>query len=81
MFQAITLVLLILILWIVLRRGEGYLGAGVGDQIYTSGATMRRLGQVFSQPGQGHTTTIYNVNRKEGEPEKVDVMIMPILTK
>lgn len=68
------IVLLLLILYKLYGMGErmeaSYFGHGLGDYVYTSGATMRRLGQTFSQPGQGVQTTIYNAELKQDPNQK-----------
>jgi hypothetical protein len=67
---AVVLVLLFLIVLGWWFHGEcltgggpgvgGYLGSGVTDNVYTSGATMRRLGQVFSSTDQGSSDYVSN---------------------
>lgn len=69
---AILVVLLILIARIygnerMKNERPVYLGDGVNNQVYTSGATMRRLGQVFSSTDQGQQTTVYNDEIKDTE--------------
>ena len=76
---AVQAILLVLVLWLVWKqfnkeRLNGYLGSGVGSQVFTSGATMRVLAQEFSQPSQGRRITIFNAERKPGEIEKIDVI-------
>ena len=74
--QAILLVLILWILWkqYAKERLNSYVGSGVNSQVFTSGATMRRLAQEFSQPGQGKRITIHNAELKPGEPPKFDVI-------
>jgi hypothetical protein len=68
--HVVVIVLLLLILYKLHQTKEQlYLGRGLDDYIYTSGATLRRLGQVFSQPGQGVTTTVYNAELKQNPNE------------
>lgn len=38
----------------------GYVGSGLGNTVYTSGATMRRLAQKFSDPTQGEYMILHN---------------------
>ena len=56
---------------------ENYRGSGLLNnvQVYTSGATMRRLGQKFSATNQGVYTTVHNAEIAEGAP--VPVVIFP----
>ena len=66
--HVIIIILLLFVIWKLHNTGEKlkqgqYIGYGLDKYLYTSGATMRRLGQVFSQPGQGVQTTIYNAER------------------
>lgn len=69
---AILIVLVILVARIYgneRMKGEqpAYIGGGLNNQVYTSGATMRRLGQVFSSTDQGQQTTVYNDEIKDSE--------------
>jgi len=69
---AILVVLIILVARIYgneRMKGEqpAYIGGGLNDQVFTSGATMRRLGQVFSSTDQGQQTTVYNDEIKDSE--------------
>jgi hypothetical protein len=43
----------------VQKKKEGLIGGGVDSVVFTSGANQRRLGQEFSQPGQGEQNTVY----------------------
>jgi hypothetical protein len=68
--HVVIIILLLLILWKLHNTGERlkekqYVGQGLDRSLYTSGATMRRLGQVFSQPAQGVQTTIYNAELRQ----------------
>lgn len=62
-----------------------YLGHGIGDPnmgVYTSGATLRALGQVFSSTNQGAYTTLHNMDiddPAERERQAIPVVIMPVL--
>jgi hypothetical protein len=65
--HALIIILLLFVIWKVLRverlttdYSDAYLGGGLDNAVYTSGATMRRLGQVFSSTDQGKTNTVYN---------------------
>lgn len=71
----VIIILLIYIIWRLHNTGEklrqgAYFGNGLDKYLYTSGATMRRLGQVFSQPGQGIQTTVYNAERRYDPGQK-----------
>jgi hypothetical protein len=67
--HVIIIVLLLLVLWKLYKtetpKEKAYVGYGLDRYLYTSGATMRRLGQVFSQPAQGVQTTIYNAELRQ----------------
>jgi hypothetical protein len=73
-YFAIILILLILIMWYH-YKAENLTGAGLGtgNAYYgsTSGATMRRLGQEMSQPGQGEYMEIHNKEIKEVFPNLI----------
>lgn len=62
--NAAVVVLIILVLWHIWKSyNELYIGTGLSDVgVYTSGATLRRLGQVFSSTDQGVQTTVYNAD-------------------
>lgn len=67
------IVLLLLILWYLMpkEKEEKYVGSGLSDLgVYTSGATLRRLGQMFGSTNQGVQTTIYNADKCVGSDEK-----------
>lgn len=73
--HVVIIILLLYIIWRLHNTGEklkqgAYFGSGLDQYLYTSGATMRRLGQVFSQPGQGVRTTIYNAERRYDADQK-----------
>ena len=72
---SIIIVLLVVIIVICLQSNkENNLD---GYHIYTSGATMRRLGQVFSSTNQGVYTTIHNVKLRDDEDKPIPVVIFP----
>lgn len=56
--HAIIIILLLYIVWQVSSSKELYLGSGVQDQVYTSGADLRDLGQVFSSTDQGRSNSM-----------------------
>ena len=74
LLNVLVIVLLLVLIWrtyaLSERMESSYFGGGLGDYLYTSGATMRRLGQVFSQPGQGIQTTVYNAELKQDPNQK-----------
>jgi len=52
-------ILLLIVIIILLKRGEAMLNSKKeGIKLYTSGATMRQLGQRFSSTNQGHHKVI-----------------------
>jgi len=56
----------------------GYLGGGLGDTIYTSGATMRRLSQKFSDTSQGQYMVIHNDELSADERQgDLEVIVYP----
>lgn len=82
----ILIVLVLLYLLVFVYHDErmddpnfSYTGKGLSNAgIYTSGATMRRLGQVFSSTDQGQPSTIYNAEIPAGKGNKgVPVMMYP----
>lgn len=81
--HVIIIVLLLFIIWKLHNTGEKlkegqYVGYGLDRYLYTSGATMRRLGQVFSQPGQGIQTTVYNAERRT-DPKQLSAQGIPVV--
>lgn len=80
--SASIIILMLLILWfLVLRPTEKYIGTGLAStEIYTSGATLRRLGQIFTSTNQGVQTTIYNADADPtGSANKGDVAMRVII--
>jgi hypothetical protein len=82
----ILIVLVLLYLLVYVYHDErmddpnySYTGKGLSNAaIYTSGATMRRLGQVFSSTNQGQPSTIYNAEIPPGKGNSgVPVMMYP----
>lgn len=75
MVLEVAIVIVLLYLLIFVYRDErmddpnySYTGKGLSNAaIYTSGATMRRLGQVFSSTDQGQPSTIYNAEIPPGK--------------
>jgi hypothetical protein len=60
MLHAVIILLLLLVIWRLFRverlvgdYSGDYIGQGLPNSIYTSGADLRRLGQVFSSTDQG----------------------------
>ena len=72
-------ILLIIILYLVFGRSENYSESGIGNnyQVYTSGATVRRLGQKFTSTNQGVYTTIHNADISGVDDKPVEVVIFP----
>jgi hypothetical protein len=68
LLRAAIIVLLLLILFYLMQGNQGnvserYIGSGLNSVgFYTSGATLRRLGQLFSSTNQGVQTTVYNAD-------------------
>ena len=83
MAHAVIIFLLLIILWKLYKTSErlserAYVGSGLDRYLYTSGATMRRLGQVFSQPSQGVQTTVYNAELRQ-DPNQVSAQGIPVV--
>jgi hypothetical protein len=85
--QALIILLLFFIIYrmntgerLVGRDEYGYLGKGLADTVYTSGANLRRLGTTFSSTNQGHQMTVYNDEIKDAEERKrngLNVVMFP----
>lgn len=75
--QAVVLIAVLYLVYLTVYQKERYLGSGLADnvQVYTSGATLRRLGQKFSSTNQGVYTTIHNAEINGGDP--VPVVVFP----
>lgn len=67
-YFAVLLVLLLVIVWSLKKKNENLIGSGVQDQVFTAGATIRRLGQEFSGTNQGDYTIVHNDELKELMP-------------
>lgn len=52
----------------------GYVGRGINNRAFTSGATMRRLAQEFSSTNQAQRVTVHNIEKPEDPP--IDVMVV-----
>jgi hypothetical protein len=77
---AAIIILILMVLWLFVFRPvpEKYVGKSLSEmEIYTSGATLRRLGQVFSSTNQGVQTTIYNAD-VNGKETPMNVIITPV---
>jgi hypothetical protein len=66
-YFATLLVLVLLLVWVCRGRkqSEKFLGSGVPDAVFTSGATMRRLGQEFGSTNQGTYGIVHNAELTE----------------
>jgi high-affinity Fe2+/Pb2+ permease len=61
--HAIILILLIYVIWKLhlferMNSQGSYIGHGLQDQVYTSGADLRDLGQVFTSTDQGRNSQL-----------------------
>ena len=78
-FKWVSLGVIIWLVFLIIRKNktEPYIGSGLANnyQVYTSGATLRRLAQQFSGTNQGVYTTIHNVDRRE---KPMEVIITPV---
>jgi len=87
--SAAIILLMMLILWFIVLRpsilekqttSESYIGNSLAETyIYTSGATLRRLGQLFTSTNQGVQTTIYNADAN-GKDVALNVIIYPVVS-
>ena len=74
------ILIVLLLVWTIFSKSEtlktaqggflgdflsGYVGGGLNSRVYTSGATMRRLGQLFSSANQGQSIAIHNIDGQE----------------
>lgn len=72
---AAVVVVLIVVLFLLYRSYESLIGSGLAQNQsgviggLTAGATIRRLGTEFSQPGQGEHTTVYIPEIQEAMPQ------------
>jgi hypothetical protein len=80
--QWLQIAIIILLIYLIYKFGrENYIGSGLGTPdgsaaAFTSGATLRRLGQKFSSTNQGIPMTIYNADLP-GEDKAVHVVVYP----
>src|SRR4051812_49067137 len=64
----LQIVIILLLMYLIYHYGmENYVGNGLGTPAgivgaFTSGATLRRLGQQFSSTDQGVSMTLYNAD-------------------
>ena len=78
----IQIAVVILIIFLIYRYGmEHYVGNGLGTPAgtvgaYTSGATLRRLGQQFTSTNQGVPLTLYNADLP-GQDRAIHVVVYP----
>ena len=79
---AAQVIVVLLLLYLMYRYSmENYIGQGLNTEAglvgaSTSGATLRRLGQIFSSTNQGVPMTIYNADLSGKEHMKV--LVYPI---
>jgi len=80
--KLIQITIIILLIYMIYKFGrENYVGSGLGIPAgtigaYTSGATLRRLGQKFSSTNQGIPMTLYNADLP-GEDKVIHVIVYP----
>jgi len=68
LLHSVIIILLVLILWKLVsveQMTTSYAGYGLPVQVYTSGATQRRLGQVFSSTDEGNSDYVSNDEIKD----------------
>lgn len=71
----LVLILVIGLIWRAQQIEESYLDPLSKVDVYTSGATMRRLGQKFTATNQGAYTIIHDAERKS---EPLHAMVYPV---
>src|SRR5208282_2429953 len=71
LMHALIIILLLFVIWklvgverMATDLSGTYIGSGLNNQVYTSGADMRRLGQVFSSTDQGSSDYVSNLDIK-----------------
>jgi hypothetical protein len=80
--QWLQIAIIIMLMYVIYKFGrENYVGSGLGTPAgtigaYTSGATLRRLGQKFSSTNQGVPMTLYNADLP-GEDKVIQVIVYP----
>jgi len=80
--QWLQIAIIILLIYLIYSFSkENYVGSGLGTPAgsvaaFTSGATLRRLGQKFSSTNQGIHMTIYNADLP-GEDKALHVIAFP----
>jgi hypothetical protein len=70
-YFGVLILLMFLLVWQMRgmsSKTERLIGSGIQDQVFTSGATQRRLGQEFSSTNQGDYTIVHNDELKELVP-------------
>jgi len=85
--MALHVAIILILLWLIFYRKEGlqsaqggsglsgYVGSGVNNQVFTSGATMRRLAQKFSSANQAQYLTVHNAEKPD---HKINLAVTPI---
>lgn len=79
----LQVIIVVLLIYLIYRYGmEHYVGNGLGTPAgivgaYTSGATLRRLGQQFTSTNQGVPMTLYNADLP-GENKTMTVTVLPL---
>ena len=77
----IVVIIILIVLYLAItvynsnyKKSELYIGSGLANnpQVFTSGATLRRMGQKFTSTNQGVYTTVHNMDKK-GETKDVVV--------
>jgi hypothetical protein len=67
-YFAVLILIIFMIMWSLSsmnKKTENLIGSGIQDQVFTSGATIRRLGQEFTGTNQGEYTIVHNDELKE----------------
>jgi hypothetical protein len=79
----LQIIVVLLLIYVLYRLStEHYVGNGLGTPTgsigaYTSGATLRRLGQHFSSTNQGVPMTLYNADLP-GDTKTISVSVFPL---
>jgi hypothetical protein len=85
--QAIVILVLVYLVYKVgvmeryVNAPRNYIGSGLPNAVFTSGATMRRLAQKFSSTDQGQYLTVHNAeiaDDDERDRTKIQLVAFPV---
>lgn len=85
--QAVVILVLLYLIYKVamveryVNAPRDYIGSGLPNAVFTSGATMRRLAQKFSSTDQGQYLTVHNAeiaDEDERDRSKMQIVAFPV---